>query len=94
MYEGFTDIFVQTYRGTKMEGAIGATKALGKVLVSLSMKTTAGVVGLVAYPAQGIAKSLRAAVKSSVKERIAEAKVLEGEWLAKSEAGLRVDHTL
>lgn len=94
MYEGFTDIFIQTYRGKKQEGAAGAARGLGKGLVSMTMKTTAGVVGLVAYPAQGVCKSIRTSVKSTTRKRVAAAKYEEGQWLAKTEAGSHVDHAL
>jgi hypothetical protein len=94
MYEGFTDIFVQTYHGKKKEGSAGVTKGLAKGLVGMTLKTTAGVVGLVAYPAQGVSKSIRRAMRSTTKTRIADAIFAEGEWLAKTEAASLVDHAL
>jgi hypothetical protein len=40
--EGFTDIFVQPYKGARKEGAVGALKGVGKGTVSLMTKTTSG----------------------------------------------------
>jgi hypothetical protein len=65
IYEGFTDIFIQTYQGKKKQGAAGVAKGLAKGLVSMTTKTTAGVIGLVAYPAQGISNSIRTVMKST-----------------------------
>jgi hypothetical protein len=48
-------------------------------------------VGLVAYPAQGVSKSIRTAMKISTRKIITDAKLAEGEWLAKSETGQRLD---
>ncbi|PQE06972.1 sterol glucosyltransferase protein [Rutstroemia sp. NJR-2017a BBW] len=81
IYEGFTDIFIETYHGKKKDGAMGAAKGLGKGLVSFATKTSSGVVGLIAYPGQGAAKSIYASVKSSRRKCIVEAKLLEGKWL-------------
>lgn len=94
MYEGLTDIFIQTYQGKKQEGAAGVAKGPGKGLISMTMKTTAGVVGLVAYPTQGVCKSIRNAVKSTTRRQIAEAKWVEGRWLAGTDAGSHMDHAL
>jgi hypothetical protein len=57
----------------------------------MTTKTTAGIVGLVAYPAQGAVKSVRSAVKQGAKRRIEEAKFAEGKWLVETEAGRSVD---
>jgi hypothetical protein len=45
IYEGFSDIFIQTYQGKRKEGATGVAKGLAKGLVSMTTKTTAGVWG-------------------------------------------------
>ena len=79
IYEGFSDIFIQTYQDKRKEGATGVAKGLAKGLVSMTTKTTAGVVLLVAYPAQGVSKSIRTAMKISTKKIITDAKLAEGE---------------
>lgn len=94
IYEGFTDIFIQTYQGKKKQGAAGVAKGLAKGLVSMTTKTTAGVIGLVAYPAQGISNSIRTVMKSTAWKSIVDAKFAEGEWLVKTEAGKLVDRAL
>ncbi|KAH6720229.1 sterol glucosyltransferase [Leptodontidium sp. MPI-SDFR-AT-0119] len=87
MYEGFTDIFVQTYKGKEAEGAIGVAKGLSKGLLSVTMKTGAATVGLVAYPSQGIYRSIRTAVKSKARKMIEEAKLREGQWMLENGRG-------
>lgn len=84
MSEGLTDIFVQPYKGAQKEGALGALKGVGKGTVSLFTKTGAGMLGLVAYPNQGIAKSIRTAVKSSTRKKIIQARRIESAYLARS----------
>ena len=59
----------------------------------MATKTTSGVLGLVAYPAQGVSKSIRASVNRSTKKLVAKAKYSEGEWLLR-EALPSVDHSL
>ncbi len=88
MYEGVTDIFVQTYEQKKREGAKGVAKGLRSGLVSLGAKTTAGVIGLVAYPAKGVSMSIRSAVRDGVGRRIEAAKWKEGLWLTERKRGL------
>ncbi|KAN0096759.1 glycosyltransferase [Hyaloscypha variabilis] len=84
MGEGLSDIFVQPYKGAQKEGAVGALKGVGKGTVSLVTKTTSGILGLVAYPNQGIAKSIRTAVKSSTRKKIMQARMIESVYLARS----------
>ncbi|KAE9377348.1 glycosyltransferase family 1 protein [Stipitochalara longipes BDJ] len=84
MTEGLTDIFVQPYKGARDEGSLGALKGIGKGTVALASKTGAGALGLVAYPGQGIAKSIRSAVRSKLRHSIEKAKHVEGEYLLKS----------
>jgi hypothetical protein len=50
-------------------------------MVSAVTKVGSGMVGLIAYPGSGIAKSIRAAVRSETGKMIARARMLEGQWL-------------
>lgn len=79
--EGITDVFVKTYMGKKGQGARGVAKGIGEGLLSLTMKTGAAALGLVAYPCQGIYKSVYAAMHTKAREKVDQAKQEEGQWL-------------
>ena len=81
VHEGVTDIFIKTYTGKKNEGAKGVAKGLSMGLVNLTMKTGAGTLGLIAYPCQGVYKSIHAAMHVTVSKAVKQAKLEEGEWL-------------
>ncbi|KAI8719879.1 Glyco-transf-28 domain-containing protein [Fusarium sp. LHS14.1] len=83
IFEALTDITVYTYHGKREENALGAAKGLGKGALSLVTKTTAATIGLLAYPAQGIHRSIRAAVVTSTPKAIEAAMRIEGDWLLK-----------
>ncbi|CZR62698.1 related to sterol glucosyltransferase [Phialocephala subalpina] len=91
MGEGLTDIFTEPYRGGKKEGALGVVKGVGKGSVTLLTKTSYAMLGLVAYPGQGIAKSIRTAVKSRTRKVIALVRHEEGQYLLKGPIGSRID---
>jgi hypothetical protein len=93
LYEGFTDIFVHTYHGKKKEGSFGVAKGLAKGVTSLTVKTGAATIGLVAYPNQGIYRSLRAHLRTELTRQIVEARWVEAEWVV-SRAGVDVDVTV
>jgi hypothetical protein len=91
MADGFSDPFRQTYEGGKKEGAIGYAKGFGKGVVGLMTKTSAATVGIVAYPGDGIVKSMKYLAKSGTRKRIRAAKLEETDWMGrKSEADLNV----
>ncbi|KAL2135950.1 hypothetical protein VTI74DRAFT_6178 [Chaetomium olivicolor] len=81
MLEAATDIVVYTYHGKKEQGPAGVAKGLGKGVSSLVTKSAAATLGLIAYPAQGVYRSLRGAFVTSTTEAIKRALVAEGEWL-------------
>ncbi|KAI1453537.1 UDP-glucose,sterol transferase [Annulohypoxylon moriforme] len=76
-----SDIVVFTYKGKKKEGPKGVAKGLAKGLFSIPTKTGAATIGLVAYPLQGLARSIHSATRTTTKKAIEEAKRAEGEWL-------------
>ncbi|CAG8384820.1 unnamed protein product [Penicillium salamii] len=90
VYEGFTDIFVHTYRGKKKRGSLGVAEGLSKGLVSLAVKTGSATIGLVAYPNQGIYRSLRSAMHKGSAQQIDEARWAEV-WLLDTDRAARVD---
>lgn len=85
VHEGMTDIFVKTYTGKKNEGAKGVAKGLSIGFVNLTMKTGAGTLGLIAYPCQGVYRSIHAAMHMKVRKAVKRAKLEEGEWLLKQQ---------
>ncbi|KAF5856518.1 UDP-Glycosyltransferase [Aspergillus alliaceus] len=91
VYEGVTDIFVHTYRGKKEQGALGVAKGLAKGVVSMTVKTGAATVGLIAYPNQGIYRSLMSTMRKKPAKRVEEAKWAEAEWISKKDESMRID---
>ncbi|KAJ7905039.1 hypothetical protein B0H13DRAFT_2023706 [Mycena leptocephala] len=86
--EGIADLVVQPYKGAKEDGVIGFTKGIGKGAMDLVVKTQAGVLGLVAYPSQGIYKSIRASAHEKTGKGIIKSRHEEGKWLLSLEQGL------
>lgn len=74
-------VFLRTYEAKRREGAVGALKGLTQGSVGLVTKTGSAVTGLVSYPAQGVAKSIRARMRGEARRRITDARWREGEWL-------------
>ncbi|KAJ7621159.1 putative UDP-glucose,sterol transferase [Roridomyces roridus] len=89
MTEGMADLFVQPYKGARDEGWLGAAKGFGKGVVGFSAKTSSAAVGLVAYPSQGIYKSLRSVTYEKTRKMITQARKEEGEWLLKREPNVQ-----
>ncbi|KAJ7103729.1 sterol glucosyltransferase [Mycena epipterygia] len=89
MAEGLSDLVVQPYKGAKEDGFVGTAVGFGKGAIGFSSKTSAAVMGLVAYPGQGIYKSIRAAAHDKTKKKIARSRHEEGEWLLKTDQDLR-----
>lgn len=79
--DGFSGVVTLPYAGAKKEGAVGAAKGFGKGMASFITKTGAGMIGVVAYPSMGIAKSLRSAVYSGTQKQIVNERLREGKWL-------------
>jgi hypothetical protein len=80
LHQGATDIFSQTFARKKKEGAKGVVKGLGIGLVSFAAKTSAGTVGLLAYPCQGAYRSLHAAMHTTRSELVGRLRIEEGNW--------------
>lgn len=79
--QGTSDIFSQTFARKKQEGAKGVAKGLGMGLVSLTAKTSAAAIGLIAYPCQGVYRSLYTATHRATRDLVDEAKQEEADWL-------------
>ncbi|KAJ7768348.1 hypothetical protein B0H16DRAFT_1785284 [Mycena metata] len=87
--EGVADFFVQPWKGARDEGALGFAKGLGKGTLGVASKSGAGALGLVAYPAQGIYKSIRAFRHERTRKMIIGARRREAVWLLNSEPSLQ-----
>ncbi|TEA21368.1 Sterol 3-beta-glucosyltransferase UGT80B1 [Colletotrichum sidae] len=82
--EGVSDLFVQPYKGARDGGAAGAALGVGKGVIGMVSKTISAGIGVVAYPSHGIYKTIRTAVKSKTRHKIAAARLVEGEYLARN----------
>jgi hypothetical protein len=80
--DGLCDLVIQPIKGGQKGGAWGATKGVAKGTASLVTKTVSGGIGLVAYPGQGIAKSLHTLFHSDTSKDVLEARRAEGKWMA------------
>ncbi|USP80414.1 UDP-Glycosyltransferase/glycogen phosphorylase [Curvularia clavata] len=69
MTDGVIGLYSKPMQGAKEEGALGFAKGAGKGIISLAAKTTSAAIGIVAYPGQGISKSLIAPFKSNAKNK-------------------------
>ncbi|CAG8117443.1 unnamed protein product [Penicillium olsonii] len=78
MTDGFTGIITQPMNGAKEEGALGAVKGFAKGTIGLATKVPSAGIGLVAYPFQGISKSIEAAFRSNTRKAIVNAQLKSG----------------
>ncbi|CAG8279064.1 unnamed protein product [Penicillium salamii] len=78
MTDGFTGMFTQPVNGAKEEGALGAVKGFAKGTIGLATKVPSAGIGLVAYPFQGITKSIEAAFRSRTRKAIVDARLRSG----------------
>ena len=86
MTDGLTGLYLKPMQGAKEEGALGFAKGAGKGIIGLTTKTTSAAIGIVAYPGQGISKSLVAPFKSSTRKAIMTQRRLDGEHTVLTDA--------
>ncbi|KAL7661970.1 hypothetical protein ACMYSQ_001334 [Aspergillus niger] len=84
MAEAVSDIVVKPYQGFQKEGAKGTIKGVGKGVTNMAAKAGSAMFGLMAYPATGIAQSIRLSVQSQTRKLIAQQRHSEGIWLLES----------
>ncbi|KAL4981853.1 hypothetical protein BDW68DRAFT_196013 [Aspergillus falconensis] len=89
MSEGFAGFVTQPYKGTEREGAKGVLKGLAKGTVGMTTKVSSAALGLVAYPADGMIKSLYTATHASTRKRIVQARLKEGQYLVENSSKAR-----
>ncbi|KAJ5153749.1 UDP-glucuronosyl/UDP-glucosyltransferase [Penicillium coprophilum] len=78
MSDGFTGLFTQPVDGAKEEGALGAIKGFAKGTIGLATKVPSAGIGLVAYPFQGITKSIESAFRTQTRKSIVNARLKSG----------------
>ncbi|KAK1147607.1 hypothetical protein N8T08_000949 [Aspergillus melleus] len=84
MADGFSDIWTQPYKGGQEEGAKGVMKGIAKGTLGVTTKVSSAALGLVAYPAHGMMKSLYTATHSKTRKRIVQARIEEGKYLSEN----------
>ncbi|KAJ4050970.1 hypothetical protein NW756_003883 [Fusarium oxysporum] len=83
-YEGVTDIVTKPMKGAKEEGALGFFKGVGKGSLNMVAKPGSAMFGLLAYPAQGVYKSVKSMKTNKARELVAAGRV---ESLSDGQAG-------
>ncbi|CAG5158146.1 uncharacterized protein ALTATR162_LOCUS5006 [Alternaria atra] len=80
---GLSDLFVRPYEDAKKHGALGFAKGLSKGVLGFGSKTASAAVGILAYPGEGICKSIQHAVHAGNSRDIKALKMSEGAYLAR-----------
>ncbi|KAI0487705.1 sterol glucosyltransferase [Xylaria cf. heliscus] len=80
--EGLADLVVKPYEGGKEKGALGGLAGVGKGLVSFATKTSSAAVGIAAYPALGVYKSIRSSIRNGTRIAIAQRRFEEAAFFA------------
>lgn len=86
MWDGYTGLFVKPYEGAKQDGALGFAKGLAKGTSGFLTHNGAAMLGLWAYPAQGVYKSINALTMTGTQGGIMKARKELGEWMAAKES--------
>jgi hypothetical protein len=84
MMDGVTGLWTKPYEEGKSGGALGVAKGVGKGVLGFGSKVASAGLGLVAYPGQGICKSIRHVVKSNTRRTIKVQTLKECEYLVDS----------
>lgn len=79
--DGLSGLVTEPYKDAKKSGARGIATGLGKGAVGLVTKSGAGMFGMFAYPASGIAKSLRSVTHTRSRKAVEAARRIEGDWI-------------
>ena len=88
--DGVSDLFVKPMQDAKKDGALGFVKGVGKGSLGFTSKTASAIIGLAAYPGQGICKSIRYAANSTCRTRIKAQRHFEGAFLAETQGGAQI----
>ncbi|KAL5373105.1 hypothetical protein DPSP01_012965 [Paraphaeosphaeria sporulosa] len=85
MTDGVSGLVSKPMQGLKEEGALGFAKGTGKGVLGFATKTSSAAIGIVAYPGQGITKSLIAPFRSTTRKSVMAQRAAEGEHMARTE---------
>ncbi|KAH6612397.1 UDP-glucose,sterol transferase [Boeremia exigua] len=77
--DGLSDLCMEPVRGGRKEGTLGVIKGVGKGLLSVTTKASSAALGIVAYPGQGIYRSVRKANHSATGDSVAQARHRQSE---------------
>ncbi|KAJ4298054.1 hypothetical protein N0V90_005953 [Kalmusia sp. IMI 367209] len=83
MMDGVTGLWTRPIEEGKSDGALGVARGVGKGVLGFGSKVASAGLGLVAYPGQGICKSIRHVAKSHTRRNIKTHKLKEGEHLVR-----------
>lgn len=89
--DGFKDLVQLPGEGARKEGTWGAIKGVAKGSGSLLTKTVTGSLGLIAYPGQGITKSIWTLAHGETGKKIMAARRIEGIWRARHAGGTVIE---
>jgi UDP:flavonoid glycosyltransferase YjiC (YdhE family) len=88
VYDGFTGLVTQPWRGAQKEGTAGFLKGIGKGLGGFVAKPSAALMGVPGYMMKGVHKEVQKAFGNNVQNYIIASRVAQGyeEWLQSSDA--------
>ncbi|KAL3463446.1 hypothetical protein BJX64DRAFT_121014 [Aspergillus heterothallicus] len=84
MVDGVTGLVMQPIKGAREEGALGVVKGLAKGTVGAGVGVGGAALGFVAYPGQGICRSIHASMRSKTRKEILKTRYREGEYLSRT----------
>jgi len=79
IYDGFTGLVTQPYKGAKEEGVKGALKGVGKGVGGVFFKTQAGLAGVIGFSMKGVHREFRKGRDRKVLERVMVARRMQGD---------------
>ncbi|KAF8253496.1 UDP-Glycosyltransferase/glycogen phosphorylase [Wilcoxina mikolae CBS 423.85] len=79
IYDGFTGLVTQPYKGAKEEGVKGALKGVGKGVGGVFFKTQAGVAGVIGFSMKGVHREFRKGRDRKVLGRVMVARRMQGD---------------
>jgi len=88
MYDGFTGLITQPWKGAQEGGISGFAKGVGKGIGGLVAKPSSAMLGILSHPMKGVHKEVQKLFGSNVQNYIIASRTAQGyeEWLQSSEA--------
>ncbi|CZS90925.1 related to sterol glucosyltransferase [Rhynchosporium agropyri] len=88
---GLAGLVIEPCKGAKKEGVLGVAKGLGKGSLGLFTKAGSAGIGLVAYPGQGICKSVYTTWHAKTRKLVVAKRIEEGEFTWQNAASSMYD---